>query len=87
MRDQVKKLNSLGIAARCINSGQVQTENEQIIFEAKSGKIKILYIAPERQENEEWIEATRELKLAMVVIDEAHCISVWGMISGRHSNE
>lgn len=78
MRDQVKKLNSLGIAARCINSGQDQTENEQIIFEAKSGKIKILYIAPERQENEEWIEATRELKLAMVVIDEAHCISVWG---------
>jgi len=78
MRDQVKKLNSLGIPARCINSGQEQIENEQIVHEAKAGKIKILYIAPERQENEEWIEATRELKLAMVVIDEAHCISVWG---------
>lgn len=78
MRDQVKKLNSLGITARCINSEQDQEENRQILSEAKNGKVKILYIAPERQENDEWVEATRELKLSMVVIDEAHCISVWG---------
>ncbi len=78
MRDQVKKLNSLGIAAKCINSEQTQQENTQIIADAKNGKIKILYIAPERQENSEWIDATREMNLSMVVIDEAHCISVWG---------
>lgn len=78
MRDQVKKLNSLGISAKCINSEQSPEENMQIITEAKSGLIKILYIAPERQENSEWIEATRQMKLSMVVIDEAHCISVWG---------
>lgn len=78
MRDQVKKLNSLGIAAKCINSEQTPEENTQIIEDAKSGKVKILYIAPERQENSEWIEATREMNLSMVVIDEAHCISVWG---------
>ena len=78
MRDQVKKLNSLGISAKCINSEQSPEENTQIITEAKSGLIKILYIAPERQENSEWIEATRQMKLSMVVIDEAHCISVWG---------
>ena len=78
MRDQVKKLTSLGIAAKCINSEQTPDENSQIISEAKQGKIKILYIAPERQENNEWIEATREMNLSMVVIDEAHCISVWG---------
>lgn len=78
MRDQVKKLNSLGIAARCINSGQTAEENRQIIEDAKAGKLKILYIAPERQENDEWIEAARHMKLSMVVIDEAHCISVWG---------
>ena len=78
MRDQVKKLTSLGISAKCINSEQTPEENSQIITEAKNGKIKILYIAPERQENNEWIEATQQMNLSMVVVDEAHCISVWG---------
>jgi ATP-dependent DNA helicase RecQ len=78
MRDQVKKLNALGISAKCINSEQTPEENSQIINEVKQGKIKILFIAPERQENSEWIEATRQMNLSMVVIDEAHCISVWG---------
>ena len=78
MRDQVKKLTALGISAKCINSEQTPEENSQIINEAKAGKIKILYIAPERQENSEWIEATRQMNLKMVVVDEAHCISVWG---------
>ena len=78
MRDQEKKLTALGIAAKCINSEQTPEDNTQIINEAKQGKIKILYIAPERQENSEWIEATRHMNLSMVVVDEAHCISVWG---------
>jgi ATP-dependent DNA helicase RecQ len=78
MRDQVKKLNQLGISARCVNSEQTEEENTQIIEAAKRGKIKILYIAPERQNNSEWVEATRQMKLSMVVVDEAHCISVWG---------
>jgi ATP-dependent DNA helicase RecQ len=78
MRDQVKKLVSLGISAKCINSEQSAEENSQIIEDAKLGKIKILYIAPERQENSEWLEATRQMNLSMVVVDEAHCISVWG---------
>lgn len=78
MRDQVKKLTALGISAKCINSEQNAEENSQVIHEAKQGKIKILYIAPERQENNEWLEAVREINLSMVVVDEAHCISVWG---------
>ena len=78
MRDQVKKLSSIGILAKCINSEQSPEENSQIIEDAKKGRIKILYIAPERQENNEWVEATREMNLSMIVIDEAHCISVWG---------
>jgi len=78
MRDQVKKLTALGISAKCINSEQTPDANTQIMNEAKQGKIKILYIAPERQENSEWIEATQQMNLSMVVVDEAHCISVWG---------
>ncbi len=78
MRDQVKKLSELGISAACINSEQELSVNNQILADAKEGKIKILYIAPERQENLEWIEATQHMNLSMVVVDEAHCISVWG---------
>jgi len=78
MRDQVKGLNEKGISAKYINSEQSSEENSQTIQEALDGNIKILYIAPERQENQEWIEATRRMNLSMIVIDEAHTISVWG---------
>ena len=78
MRDQVKSLNSKGIMAKYINSEQTYEENSQTIQDAIDGKLKILYIAPERQENQEWVEATRKMSLSMVVIDEAHTISVWG---------
>ena len=76
MRDQVKSLNRKGISARYINSEQSPEDNSATIQAALNGEIKILYIAPERQENQEWIEATRRMKLSMVVIDEAHTISV-----------
>ncbi len=78
MRDQVNKLVSLGIPAACVNSNQTTDENSEILERAKEGSLKILYIAPERQENDEWLEAVRKIRLSMVVIDEAHCISVWG---------
>lgn len=78
MRDQVKGLNEKGIKAKYINSEQSPEENTQTIQDALDGKLKILYIAPERQENQEWINATRRMNLSMIVIDEAHTISVWG---------
>jgi len=78
MRDQVKFLNSIGLPTKTINSNQDDQENIRILEEAKKGKIKILYVAPERQKNYDWIEASRSLNISMVVIDEAHCISVWG---------
>ncbi|MGB3345079.1 MAG: RecQ family ATP-dependent DNA helicase [Aequorivita sp.] len=78
MRDQVRGLNEKRIQARFINSEQSPEENSQTIQDAINGKVKILYIAPERQENQEWLDATRRMNLSMIVIDEAHTISVWG---------
>ena len=78
MRDQVRSRCKKGIPAAYINSEQSYEENQNSIQRALNGEIKILYIAPERQDNEEWVEATRQLKLSMVVVDEAHTISTWG---------
>lgn len=61
MRDQVNSLNRKGISARCVNSEQTAEENSQAIQDALNSSVKILYIAPERQENQEWLEATRRM--------------------------
>ena len=78
MRDQVRSMQEKGIRAAAINSNQTATENATIIGRAQTNQVDILYIAPERMENATWISAAREMKIAMVVIDEAHCISIWG---------
>jgi ATP-dependent DNA helicase RecQ len=78
MRDQVRSMQNKGIRAAAINSNQEDTENAAIVARAQNNELDILYIAPERMENAAWITAAREMKIAMVVIDEAHCISMWG---------
>lgn len=78
MRDQVNGLNKRGIMAACINSEQSKEENDAIIEQALEGRLKILYIAPERQENDYWIESVRRMNLSMIVVDEAHTVSTWG---------
>ncbi|MGM9870146.1 MAG: RecQ family ATP-dependent DNA helicase [Sodaliphilus sp.] len=78
MRDQVNALRRKGIAAGYINSEQTPEMNEATIEAALQGKLKILYIAPERQENVAWQQAVLQMNISMVVIDEAHTISTWG---------
>ncbi len=78
MRDQVYNLCKKKIDAAYINSEQSEEDNDEVIKQALEGKIKILYIAPERQENSAWVEAVKKMKISMVVIDEAHTISTWG---------
>lgn len=78
MRDQVASLSRKGIPAASINSEQTLEENREVLGRALSGRLKILYIAPERQGSFEWMEAVQELNISMVVVDEAHTISTWG---------
>lgn len=78
MRDQVNKLREQELPAAYINSTLTQEEKVEILNDAERGKYKLLYIAPERQEDEAWQAVVRRMKLGMVVVDEAHCISVWG---------
>jgi len=78
MRDQVRSMQDKGIRVAAINSNQEFEENKAIIAKAQNNELDILYIAPERMENASWITAAREMKIAMIVIDEAHCISIWG---------
>ena len=78
MREQVNKLKQLGLPAAYINSTLTPEEKALILRNAEKGMYKLLYIAPERQEDEEWQELVQRMRLGMVVVDEAHCISTWG---------
>lgn len=78
MKDQVDTLIQAGIPATFINSSLSFSEANTRINEAKQGKYKLLYIAPERLESYEFSEDLRQMEIPLVAVDEAHCISQWG---------
>jgi ATP-dependent DNA helicase RecQ len=78
MKDQVDALIQVGISATFINSSLSFSEASERIREAKQGKYKLLYIAPERLDSQDFIEDIREMDIPLVAVDEAHCISQWG---------
>jgi ATP-dependent DNA helicase RecQ len=78
MKDQVKNLKQKGIKAEAIYSGMNYFEVTEIINSAIHGDTKFLYISPERLVNEEFRERIKQIRLNILAIDEAHCISQWG---------
>lgn len=78
MKDQVDTLVQNGISATYINSSISIAEANQRIQLAKQGYYKLLYVAPERLDSMEFVDQLIDMKIPMIAIDEAHCISQWG---------
>ena len=78
MKDQVDALQSRGIAADCINSTMSAAHMRRVQVAAYKGDLDILYVAPERVVNSKFRDFLHAVKLSLIAIDEAHCISEWG---------
>ncbi len=78
MKDQIDFLTRCGVPAARLDSTLELEESRQIFSDLRQGKLKLLYIAPERLANERFLQTLRRHKLSMMAVDEAHCISEWG---------
>ncbi len=78
MKDQVDRLQQQGIAAARLDSSIPPSEAQGIYRQLAEGSLKLLYIAPERLANERFLNRLRGRSIALLAIDEAHCISEWG---------
>ena len=78
MRDQVDQLNQRGISAIAIYSGMNSYEIELALNRATFGELKFLYVSPERLKTNIFLEHFKQMKVGLIAVDEAHCISQWG---------
>lgn len=78
MKDQVDALIDCGVPAACVNSTLGMDEKRQVADSIRAGRLKLLYLSPERLMTERTLEFLKSVPLSFIAIDEAHCISDWG---------
>ncbi|MCL6643818.1 MAG: RecQ family ATP-dependent DNA helicase [Dehalococcoidia bacterium] len=78
MKDQVDALRAMGVPAAAITSMQEPEEQRAVLAACAQGRVRLLYVAPERFQSGAFLAALRGLEVARLAVDEAHCISQWG---------
>ena len=78
MQDQVQQLNTQGVDAAYLNSSLSSEQQQSIMQQVQAGVIRILYVAPERVLQSYFISQLQHQQLALIAVDEAHCVSHWG---------
>ena len=78
MRDQVRSLREAGVEAGALTSGNTETETEEVFAALDEGRLKLLYMAPERLASAATLPMLRRIKTTLIAVDEAHCVSQWG---------
>lgn len=78
MRDQVRALREAGVVAGSLTSGNTEEETEEVFQALDDGRLKLLYMAPERLANGGAVQLLRRINVTLLAVDEAHCVSQWG---------